>query len=288
MITVRLMGGLGNQMFQYAFIRAKALRSSTTCALDKSFLDIKKTNANYTLRNFELDYFHIHAVTSNVFATKFTFFMDRILRKLKLGSLVQHEKSMRFSPQHKNSKSTFFCGYFQCEKYFQDFEEQIKKDFEPRLEMCKPSQYALEDINKHFATAVSVHIRRGDYVTLAIASEVHGSCTKEYYESAMELIRRTIPNPRFYFFSDDIEWVKKEFNFVENAFFVEDENDKKSFEDMILMSRCHSHIIANSSYSWWGAWLNKNPKKVVIAPLRWFSSSQMEYNDIVPPTWIKI
>lgn len=289
MIVVRLMGGLGNQMFQYSFARAKSLREGRGFCLDTSFLDVKKNNGEYTIRNFELDYFCLkYKILNNLWA-KLYFLADIALRKFNIKvQVISHEGSMRFDHMHLVSEAKMYIGYYQCEKYFIDYREQIVNDFQPKVAMCEYSQKVLSDIVKNYDRSVSVHIRRGDYVSLSSAVSAHGSCPREYYLKAIEKIQKKIKSPKFYFFSDDIEWVKNEFSQISEALFVEDDKSKKSFEDMHLMSKCQSNIIANSSYSWWGAWLNQNPNKIVIAPERWFNSDHLFYGDIIPSTWMKI
>lgn len=283
------MGGLGNQMFQYAFARAKSLRLRRGFCLDKSFLNVKKNKGEYTIRNFELDCFNLQYKTAGLVSVYLYRFLDIIFRKLNLNQkIIEYEKTIKFDKDLVNSNASVFIGYFQSEKYFQEYREQIIKDFQLKDTISKYSQDVLCDIEGNYENSVSVHLRRGDYVSLQSASDVHGTCSVDYYKKAIETIRGFKPAARFYFFSDDMNWVKKEFFNIDNSFFVEDSPDKKSFEDMYIMSRCHSNIIANSSYSWWGAWLNQNTEKVVIAPKEWFSKKEFCSEDIIPSEWMKI
>jgi len=246
MITIRLIGGLGNQMFQYAFGFALAKRKRTNLSLDISSL--KKFD---TPRIFELDQFCI---------TRGNIGQKPLLVKIpKIGKL--------FKPF-----LNYFDGYFQSEKYFADCIEDIRKEFQFKDKLKIPE-----------GNAVAIHIRRGDYVKLA---DIHLVCTPAYYENAIAYIQSHVENPTFYVFSEDLEWVRQNINIPSNSVFVDYNQDMPSSHDMQLMSLCKHNIISNSSYSWWAAWLNKNPGKIVVAPDKWFAND-ME-TDIYTDSMVKI
>ena len=134
--------------------------------------------------------------------------------------------------------------------------------------------------------AVSVHVRRGDYVNNKNANAFHGVCSPEYYRKAIELIAKRVDSPKYFVFSDDIEWVKEHIE-IPNAVFVS-QKDIADHEELVLMSKCKHAIIANSSFSWWGAWLNANPNKLVIAPKQWVSDSRVNTVDAIPAEWVRI
>lgn len=134
--------------------------------------------------------------------------------------------------------------------------------------------------------SVSLHIRRGDYITSKITNKFHGTCCLGYYKKAMKLINKKVKNPKYFVFSDDIYWVKKNLE-IKNAFYVDDNVGDKSYIDMQLMSMCKHNIIANSSFSWWAAWLNNNPNKIVIAPKKWFNDPGMDTTDLISEEWIR-
>ena len=135
--------------------------------------------------------------------------------------------------------------------------------------------------------AVAVHFRRGDYTKKRVADK-YGSCSVEYYKNAVEYIAEKYPNPEIFFFSDDIEWVKENLKFPYNCSYVANNTGDKSFEDLRLMSCCKHNVIANSSFSWWGAWLNNNKDKIVVAPKKWLQDSSFAQDDIVPKAWIRL
>ncbi len=135
---------------------------------------------------------------------------------------------------------------------------------------------------------VSIHIRRGDYVTNTSANDFHGLCSLEYYSAGIEYVLSRVPDATLDVFSDDIEWARLNIRIPAPTIFIDHNQGRSSWEDMRLMSRCQHHIIANSSFSWWGAWLNPSPDKIVIAPSKWFADSSILTDDIVPSTWIRI
>jgi hypothetical protein len=131
-------------------------------------------------------------------------------------------------------------------------------------------------------------VRRGDYVTSPKTNSVHGTCSLEYYYDSFNLIEKQHKNSHYFIFSDDIEWCKQNLEFIKNKTFIELSANERDHEEMYLMSQCKHNIIANSSFSWWGAWLNQNPDKMVIAPKKWFHDQQINTNDLIPDTWIRI
>jgi len=234
MITVKLMGGLGNQMFQYAFGFALAKRSRIDIILDIGFF---KRKGNWTIRNYELEQFN---VSKNKICDKNSL-IHRALRKIYKSKY-------------------YFEGYFQSEKYFADYTEEIRNEFQFKERLQIPE-----------GNTVAIHIRRGDYVKFA---DIHLVCTPAYYENAIAYVKSKVENPVFYVFSEDLKWVKENINIPSNSIFVDYNPNLPSSHDMQLMSLCKHQIISNSSYSWWAAWLNQNPNKIVVAPDKWFNDDR--------------
>ena len=191
-----------------------------------------------------------------------------VLRKITRLIHVYNEDS--FIYHEKARENDYVIGYFQNYSFLKESIDSIQQQFtlapEVDAEMRSLSSYQV--INQHVNT-IAVHIRRGDYVTNANASAFHGLCDVEYYKKSIELITARTTDPKFVFFSDDINWVKETFSWVPDAYFVENAGSTSSAVDMYLMSLCKHNIIANSTYSWWGAVLNTNPEKIVICPERW-------------------
>lgn len=281
MVVSKLIGGLGNQMFQYAVGRHLAIKNQAQLYLDTTLLSKRDAAIDFTFRDFELGAFNLeYKAYGNRFA-------DKVIRKVKFLSdpLKQvNEVKAVFDPQVlKQSGNIYLNGFWQSENYFKDIEDVIRSDFQFKRSLNSRNAFFMQEISK--VNAVSIHIRRGDYVTNKQASDFHGLCDTLYYQQAISMIKSQISNPVFYVFSDDFEQVKREFDFDKDYVFVDFNTGADSYNDMRLMAACKHHIIANSSFSWWGAWLNNNGEKIVIAPQRWFSTAE---TDIVPDKWIKI
>jgi len=176
-------------------------------------------------------------------------------------------------------------GYWQSEKYFSSIRNQLLTELIPASELSSESQLIYDDIKNH--NAVSLHIRRGDYINETNQSIYH-TCSLDYYSKSIDLILSKVTQPKFYIFSDDFEWVKSNLNINQQIQFIEHNKGKNSYQDLILMSKCKHNIIANSSFSWWGAWLNQHENKIVIAPEKWFKSNSKKTQDLIPSTWIQL
>jgi len=295
MIIVKLDGGLGNQMFQMAIGRILAEKNQTFLTFDKTFFNYNKRRLGHTPRNYELRIFeesYLFAGEKEILNFHRLSTINRIKRKLGLNYPKSfRESSFDFNSRVLNQKAPVYLrGFFQSYKYFKGYEELIKKIF------VFP-QNCLEEINqellKHIkdSSTLAIHIRRGDYVQDKSIQQYHGNLTTEYYLKAISTVVSKISGLTLIFFSDDNQWVKKEFqNLDHQKMFVDYNTGANSWKDMFLMSCCNHQIIANSSFSWWAAWLNENPDKMVIAPKKWFEKSEKDMNtkDLIPPQWIRI
>jgi hypothetical protein len=290
MIISKIIGGLGNQMFQYAFGRYLSIQYRTDLKLDLRAFE------TYDWRVFELGVFKCQFIEASDkeinFILKPRYFPFRKRDYFGFGNqnLVLKESSMLFNSKFLNvKKDTYLSGYWQSEKYFLSIRDILLDDLKFKPTLSESFRILAESILST-PKSVSVHIRRGDYHNNPQVNKIHGVLSTKYYLESMAIIREKLGNPRFYFFSDDIDWVKNEFNQLENAFFIDNNKGNSSFEDMRLMSLCKHNVIANSSFSWWGAWLNQNPNKIVIAPKQWFADpiKNEEAKDIVPESWIKL
>jgi hypothetical protein len=194
----------------------------------------------------------------------------------------------------KYNKHVYLDGFWQSEKYFLSIKDLIKESFSLDHFASDVDPVFLETIgNKN---SISVHVRRGDYVSNNISNEFHGLCSMSYYENAFKYIHDNIRDPYFFVFSDDIEWCRKNLNLSSNdAFFVTNKGPQAAFKDLYMMTKCKHHIIANSSFSWWGAWLGKTTEnEIVIAPEEWFNKKSRWYaqylfstKDMIPERWIR-
>jgi hypothetical protein len=275
MLIVKLQGGLGNQMFQFATAKSLGYKF---IYIDTDFLNSNKISGDhFTARDLELSVFKNINVKGANKLLKYLF-KKNILFNAKY--IYQSENNEFIDFKSYKAHHVYLDGYFQNEKYFTRNRSQLLKDFEfPTLsEINQPIARSILADEK----AVAVHVRRGDYLKPAI-NAFHGLLPIEFYENARVKIEATVDHPNYYIFSDDIEWCKLNFKF-RNSTFISDKGTA-NWEDMCLMSLCRHNIIANSSYSWWSAWLNTNPDKIVIAPKKWFVKQTSE---IVPEKWLKI
>lgn len=297
MICVQLSGGLGNQMFQYAFGRALAVNHKTELLLDTSLLRTKELSSGPTSRSFELSLFHLNAEEARKKDIKrLKPMLYKIINSLSFRTgfkgiqtskyFVEKEFSLNKSID-KIGKDCFLVGYWQSFKYFQDIETIIREEFQFNQGLFNKNIEVANLIKNE--NSVSLHIRRNDFVNNKY-HDIHGTCSIEYYRKATEHIAYKVRTPFFFIFSDDIEWARSHLNLNFQCEFVSGNNGNQSYIDMQLMSLCKHNIIANSSFSWWGAWLNSNPNKVVIAPKQWFVDEKMntQTNDLIPETWIRI
>lgn len=292
MVIVYLKGGLGNQMFQYAAARSLSWRHGTTLKLDISFLE--GDQAGHTSRTFELDHFCITAekasrweisTMSGTGKTGLNTAVTRIFQRVA-DYTGYREKWFQFDPDLLTFPANVYLeGYWQSERYFADIREIIRKEFK----VITP----LKDKNLEFSdeiqavNAVSLHVRRGDYVMDEKTRAMHGVCDLAYYLRAEDRITQTLRDPYFFVFSDDPEWVSDNLKLRHPTRYIS-HNGGKAHEDLRLMSLCNHHVIANSSFSWWGAWLSTAPDKLVIAPDRWFNDPSINTSDLIPSDWQRL
>lgn len=278
-IIIKIMGGLGNQMFQYAFGLSMNTKYKFNVTYDMSFYKNKLIHDGILInRVFNLSYF-VEASPREIFQKKDFLPLLKIRKKIDLVR-KKHFIEKKFLNAYDNlSKYSYFEGYFQNPTYFSDIQSVIKNEFLFSKDLSKKNMETLKLIE--VSNSCSVHIRRGDYLKL---SQYDNICTFDYYNKAFTIIEKSNDSILYVFFSNDIAWCKN--NFADkNAIFVDWNTTSNSYIDMYLMSKCKHNIIANSSFSWWGAYLNDNPKKIVIAPSKWIN------NDSGNPSlidWIKI
>lgn len=293
MIIANILGGLGNQMFQYAAARSLAHQTGQHFLLDITAFD------NYKLHNgFELTRIfpiHNHLLASNkdlfdMLGWQSNSVVRRLLYRQAFSFLrkkqfikephFQYWEGFNCIPQH-----AYIQGYWQSYKYFQSIESIIRSDFIFKEPMSVENQKIANEIKN--CCAVSLHIRRGDYVENPVTLSKHGLCPLEYYQAAIQHISHLVKIPYFFVFSDDVSWVKSNLKIDLPHQFVDHNHSADSYNDMRLMSLCKHNIIANSSFSWWGAWLNSNTEKIVIAPKRWFANEN-NIQDLIPHDWISL
>ncbi|MEZ5054529.1 MAG: alpha-1,2-fucosyltransferase [Chitinophagales bacterium] len=295
MIKILLTGGLGNQMFQYALGRALSLKNNTDLVLNTSYVDSKlPIKSISTPMRYELDIFDIKAtVERNIIRT------SRLYPFAKTEYLLRHqynqakyqyvaETAHHFQPTFLEVEdNSYLKGNFQSELYFKAYENIIRSDFTFKNPLVGLNKELAAQINT--SNAVALHIRRGDYIALKQNVQKFAQIPLSFYHQAIHTISDKIENPVFYVFSDDINWVKTHLKVDFPLVFVSNNHTAKtSYIDMQLMSMCQHQIICNSTFSWWAAWLNNNPHKIVIAPKNWFADNHINSADIIPQQWIKL
>ena len=185
------------------------------------------------------------------------------------------------------NKNLYLDGYWQCENYFLDIREELLVELSIKSSLSKKT-IAIDNLISKSTNAVGLHIRRGDYVTNQETLKIHGICSLEYYYKAISLLEDKLGDCHYFIFSDDTEWAKANLKIKGDMTIVDHNDGLKSYEDLYLMSKCDHNIIANSSFSWWGAWLNVNKSKIVIAPRKWFNSLDLDDSMIKPSSWLEI
>jgi hypothetical protein len=287
MIIAKLMGGLGNQMFQYAAARRLAQRTGAELTLDTSFFP------GQAKRQFRLDGLRIRGRPATEREIARFFPRGRMARlRRTLGCTLRgrpiprvvHEPHFHFDPTVLAARDeTYLDGYWQSEKYFCDIAAQLREEFAPvRASSAEAAQFDAEIARTE---AVSIHVRRGDYVQEAHIAEVHGACPPSYYAEAATYLASRLRAPHFFVFSDDLAWCREHLDLHYPVTFVALREADSDLEELRLMSRCRHHIIANSSFSWWAAWQNPRPDKEVLAPRRWFAAGERDTRDLFPPSW---
>lgn len=292
MIIVKLIGGLGNQLFQYAAGRRLAHMHGTELKMDVSHLG---NPAYHTVRHYELSPFRIkQAFATSEDLDKFnkpdslmSRAINRVMRRdTELSKSCIREKHYHFDAHILGLPDDIYLdGYWQSERYFADAADLIRAD----LTVAAPAEGRNRQLLEQIGTcnAVSVHVRRGDYVTDRHTAQYHGSCAMDYYHRAIRHVAEATANPVLFVFSDDPDWVRVNLRAPYPINIVDHNGPERCVEDLRLMSACRHHILANSSFSWWGAWLDPRPEKIVVAPEQWFRRADINTVDLLPAGWVR-
>jgi hypothetical protein len=291
MKLVSISGGLGNQMFICAFCLELQKRGQKASLFVPHRYNSKRYHQGYELKKvfgynpktklysvLFFGYYHL----LRFFPEKIRPFLLKIIGVFE----VKVPENFIFYPEvfdfkHKNE---FFRGTWQSEKFFSNAEDEVRQTFVFNEQMLSAQTSAIKEVIEN-SESVSIHIRRGDYLSEKYSIGFASVCTLDYYKRAIEKITAVVKNAVFFIFTDDKDWVTENFK-LENANFVTHNSGEDSWQDMYLMSRCRHNIIANSSFSWWGSYLNNNAEKIVIAPKKWWAL--FEKDDVVPDKWTRI
>jgi len=266
-ITVRLIGGLGNQMFQYAVACSLAARRDTEVALDLAWFDQSDGD---TRRTYALDAFAGPAASP---------------RASSAPGAVVRERSFAYDPGIAELlDGSVLSGFFQSERYFCEHAAVIRTAFS----FCDGPDHRNRSILGLIGSceSVAVHVRRGDYASDPASNAHHGLLPLGYYRDAATEVSSRVGAPKFFVFSDDPQWCRSALSFLGEAIVVDHNPVERGAEDLRLMAACRHHILANSTFSWWGAWLATRSEQVVVAPRRWFADASVDTADLCPSRWM--
>lgn len=301
MIVVQLTGGLGNQLFQYAFARHLALLNESELLLDTTQVTSRSDPAHR--RKFKLYHFAVEApevhwdspfsisfrTPSARYSRRPVPVLPRLLGKSRRLTDLS-ESYFHYDPTALASRGDFYVtSYWQSHYYFDDIASQIRSDLQLRDPLSHEHMFIKNQIEAD-SGSVALIVRRGDFANHPHHSKFHGCCSHEYYHLALERIGSSVANPHLYVFSDDIPWVRENMQFNYPVTFMDQPYDHLEYDyiDMHLISCCRHHIIANSTFGWWGAWLGSAHDSIVIAPKRWFLDASLNTADVVPSQWIRL
>lgn len=284
--VIYLNGGLGNQLFQFAFGVFLVKIYGFSVVYDRSFLDISLPGT--TKRLFAMENIKTEAMFNkrSPIIVYTLFFIALVKKKLKskfsITSDTFWETTKSVLTKEEISDSKYLIGYWQNYRYLEPIRMELLKTFSVKSEKS-PEYLKYKSMIVECQESVSIHVRRGDYISNSKSSKIYKICDLEYYKAAANLVEGQLKNPQFFIFSDDLDWCRENFIFLKDVVYVSVPN-QDPFAELYLQSMCHSNIIANSTFSWWSAWLNTYPDKKIIAPKQWFLSQ--DANHLLPADWI--
>lgn len=292
MIVIRLRGGLGNQLFQYALGRRIAKQLNTEMKLDLTSLLKTHKNKDITDRDYQLGIFNVqesYLIQPNLLRALDKLGLNIVSQMIKGIKLLGYKsyKEKQFTVEEwllrNPTNKTMYSGYWQSESYFKDAEEELRQDFQFKGALSHQAKQIFDKIEA--VNAVCVHIRRGDYV----GNSMFNNSDLEYFYKSADYIGKRVESPHFFIFSDDPEWCKTNVKFEYDSTVVDYETENEKFkEDLQLMSSCTNFIMSASSFSWWAVWLSNQKDNIVIAPKPWFLNSDKDTKDLVSKDWIRI
>lgn len=287
MIVFYGQGGLGNQLFQYAAARRLALQHQCELVLDPYWFTHPLPGE--TPRSLELDRYPVALRVADTSEQRKWQWMrgrwGRFLKPLCSMALVREQGDTLNHALLYASQNSYLHGFWQSEMYFKDIRTDLLKELTPNEPPSFEDAAVLEKINA--CDSVSIHVRRGDYVTSHAAASFHGVCSLDYYRDSIKYIADRVNAPSFFIFSDDPVWTRENLEIPFPKQYVHHNGAGSAFQDIRLMSSCKHHIIANSSFSWWGAWLSENSEGLVIAPEKWFAAGRSTPN-LIPDRWHRL
>ncbi|MBD1393296.1 alpha-1,2-fucosyltransferase [Mucilaginibacter glaciei] len=296
MIISKVISGLGNQLFQYALARQIAIKNNDDLKLDISFYE------SQNLRNYTLNYYNIKAaIATRTDVEKVIGLYEQTSPYARLHCTAERYLPKQYKRFYKEAQwwgyepnvfkikgDVFLEGYWQHYKYFQNIQPQIFDELN-LTNAVGINDYAIYRQVKQDERSVSLHIRRGDYLTDTDANKLMGILPLQYYRDAIGYISERLADPQFYIFSDDLDWARDNLTIDAPVNFVDIDNGKKDYIELAVMSACRHNILANSSFSWWGAFLNQNRDKIVISPRDWIKQPEINNRTYLQlPGWVKM
>jgi hypothetical protein len=293
MIIAKLTGGIGNQMFQYAAGKRLAIRNNSELKLDITHYDNKVWPNGLPYRSMDLPIFNIDLKFADKkeiarFKNTSPSLVDRVKKKV-INFFDPHleviEPHFHFYPPLLDLKGNIYIdGYWQCEKYFKDIEDVIRKEFSIKTTLGSEGKALLDKIRS--VNSVCLNVRRQEFASNRYINQFVG---ESYINKAVDLIARKVTDPHFFVFSDDLSWCKENIKLDHKTTFVEEHLYGEQFRDCLyFMTQCKHNIIPNSTFGWWGAWLNENVQKIVIAPDNWLNDPTRNTKDVIPESWIRL
>lgn len=294
MIVSKIKGGIGNQLFQYSFGYAQTQIKRTKLKLDLSWFrrsEDEKKGPGTIGRSYQLSLLNINFEEET--EKEESYYKFSLINKFRNRLPIRWKAYLKevgnsFDPAYLNiSDNSYLDGFWQSPQYFNRYRSDLLSQLTLKIE-SEHFKSALEII-KSVPVSVSVHIRRGDYVKHSELQKIHGVLPVEYYHSAFRYFDNKGITPTYFLFTDDWFWVKEVFPEADNIIHICNEG-VNPVEDLLLMSLCNHNIIANSTFSWWAAWLNKKVDKIIIAPKIWYAEKIMnqQTNSLIPDTWVRI
>lgn len=299
MIIVRIVGGLGNQLFQYSFAKSLSYKYNKRLFIDNSLFNHYQSKMEQTvlensmIRDYQLKYFNIrskllnryfgHLIFRNLINNRNSGFLDNAVSKFFNFELITPNN---FSDlKIAQTKNIILDGYWQNQEIIEEYKQEMIKEFKIKKPLSSKYREIIKNINA--TNSVAVHVRRGDYIDNTTMKEKFVECDTDYYNNSMNYLNDIYNDSKYYVFSDDIEWSKSNLNNAKNVHFVD--IDGLAYEHLYLMSQCKHQIIANSTFSWWAAWLNTNSSKLVLYPKNWYYDKELNNTVVrVPSNWIEI
>jgi hypothetical protein len=295
---IRVQGGLGNQMFQYALGKTLMIQNGYNVQLDITGLNSQKSISKITRRKWDLVDFAITISPVRLEDTIISKYGRSILTRFPLLNKFKFirlkHRGLTYVPEQQefefqdlttlNDQFVYLDGYWQSPRYFQSIGKTLRSEFV--IKHGSPDFFELHRKVVKTPYSVGIHVRRGDYVTNKKTMIHHGPCSLSYYQRAIKIIKQKIQNPHFFVFSDDIQWAKKNITLQDNVTFSEN-SKRTSAEDLLILSSCNHFILSNSSFSWWAEWLNSNPHKITVAPQIWLNAKPVRI-DLQNNRWILI